>query len=599
MIKRLLALASSIALAVSLWAIPARRMTQIVKQPDGTSISITLQGDEHFHYLSTTDGLPLFRTATGSYCYATISGNTLKPSSVVAHEASLRTEDELHFLSQSVPTTAALGTLRQKRLQTDTRSCARRQPMMRSTVADAVNKTSQTIANILGQHKGLVLLVNFKDEKMQSQHTLQAFDDQFNLEGYNVNGNSGSVHDYFKEQSYGQFDLTFDVVGPVTVSKNMAAYGANDSNGNDKNPAGMVYEAVKLAKKQNPNLNFKDYDWNNDGYVDQVYVIYAGYGEASDVDGTLTNTIWPHEWELQAGGYFLEIDGVKVNTYGCSSELMGNTYYPVMMDGIGSACHEFSHCLGLPDIYDTSGNNTAAFGMDFWSLMDYGCYGGDGYAPVAYTSYERWMSGWLTPKELTQPTSIANMKALSEAPDAYIIYNDAYPDEYYMLENRQQTGTDAEAPGHGLLVLHIDYEASAWKNNEVNNVKSHQRCSIIPADNKLTSGTLAGDPFPGTSHKTQLTDNSTPIAKLFHANTSDKKLMSKPITDISESATGLITFNFMGGSSTTGITHTSLSNNAANTSPVYDAAGRYIGIMNNSTFDKARQNSGSWLIKRR
>lgn len=598
MIKRLLVLASSLALAVSLWAIPARRMTQIVKQPDGTSLSITLQGDEHFHYISTTDGLPLFRTATGAYCYATINGKTLKPSSMIAHEASLRTNEELQFISQSVPTATALNTLRQERLQTDTRSRARQRPLMRATDADAVNKTSQPVANITGQHRGLVILVNFKDEKMQSAHTRQAFEDQFNLEGYNVNGNSGSVHDYFKEQSYGQFDLTFDVVGPVTVSKNMAAYGANDSYGDDIDPAGMVYEAVKLAKKQNPNLNFKDYDWDNDGYVDQVYVIYAGYGEASDIDGTLANTIWPHEWELQTGGYFLEVDGVEVNTYGCSSELTGNQHDPVMIDGIGSACHEFSHCLGLPDFYDTSSNSTKAFGLDSWSLMDYGCYGGNGYAPVAYTSYERWMSGWLTPKELTQPTTINSMKALSETPEAYIIYNDAYPDEYYLLENRQQTGTDAEAPGHGLLVLHIDYDESAWKGNEVNNVKSHQRCSIIPADNKLTSKTLAGDPFPGTSHKTQLTDKSTPIAKLFHDNTSGKKLMSKPITDISESAAGLITFNFMGGS-TTGITHTTLSNNAAKSTPVYDAAGRYIGIMSNSTFDKARRNSGSWLIKKR
>lgn len=598
MFKRLLSLSMVFALTMGMSAIPARRTHKTITQPDGTQLTITLQGDEHLHYFATTDGYPIVRANDGSFRYAQLNGSQLTASSVVAHNVDIRSNDENDFIKGHAISATDLSQLRAARLMLNTKSqpLKQRSRQRLSRAASATDgTTSQLPANITGQHRGLVILVNFKDEKMQPAHTRQAFDDQFNLVGYNKNGNAGSVHDYFLSQSYGQLDVTFDVVGPVTVSKNMASYGGNDSNGDDKDPAGMVYEAIKLAKQQNPSLNFKDYDWNNDGEVDQVYVIYAGYGEASDEDGSLEDTIWPHEWQLSAGGYNLSYDGVRIDTYGCSAELLGNDSYPVQIDGIGTACHEFSHCLGLPDLYDTSGSNNPAFGMDAWSLMDYGCYGDDGYKPSGYTSYERWMSGWLTPKRLTEGASITSIAALTDSPEAYIIYNDNYPDEYYLLENRQQKGSDLMLEGHGLLVLHIDYDENAWYNNEVNNVKSHQRCSIIAADNKLSSYNLSGDPFPGTSHKTELTDTSRPAASLFHTNAAGTKKMGKPLTNITESTTGLISFDFMGGTET-GIQ--SIKNDADNAPrPTYDAAGRYVGTMNRAARLKAQKKSGTWLIQ--
>ena len=276
MIKRFLSFALAATIALGVNAVPARRVQHVITQPDGTRLTITLQGDEHFHYFTTTDGVPVIRTADGGFRYAQMQGTTLKASTLVAHEATQRTSDELSFISNSNLNGEALSSLRAMRLANTTKS----QPLKQrgrqrlSRAASATDgTTSQQPANITGQHRGLVVLVNFKDEKMQPAHTRQAFDDQFNLVGYNKNGNTGSVHDYFLAQSYGQLDVTFDVVGPVTLSKNMASYGGNDSNGDDKNPAGMVYEAIKLAKQQNPSLNFKDYDWNNDGEVDQVYLI--------------------------------------------------------------------------------------------------------------------------------------------------------------------------------------------------------------------------------------------------------------------------------------------------------------------------------------
>lgn len=598
MFKRLLSLSMAFALTLGMSAIPARRVHKTITQPDGTQLTITLQGDEHLHYFCTTDGHPVVRTADGSFRYALLDGSRLTASSVVAHNANTRSNDESNFIKSHAISATSLSELRAARMALNTKSQPLkqrgRQRLTRAALA-ADGTTSQQPSNITGQHRGLVILVNFKDEKMQPAHTRQAFDNQFNQEGYNKNGNSGSVHDYFLAQSYGLFNVTFDVVGPVTLSKNMAAYGGNDKNGDDKDPAGMAYEAVKLAKQQYPSLNFKNYDWNNDGEVDQVYIIYAGYGESSDEDGSLEDTIWPHEWQLSAGGYDLSIDGVTVDTYSCSSELVGNDSYPVMIDGIGTACHEFSHCFGFPDLYDTSGSNSSAFGMDSWSVLDYGCYGDDGYKPVGYTSYERWMSGWLTPKRLTEGTTITNMAALTDNPEAYIIYNDNYPDEYYLLENRQQKGSDATLEGHGLLVLHIDYDADAWLNNVVNNTKSHQRCSIIAADNKLTSKTLSGDPFPGTSRKTELTDTSRPAASLFNANAAGTKKMGKPLTNITESASGLISFDFMGGAATGIQSIKKDTDNAPR--PTYDAAGRYIGTMSRTARLKMQKQSGEWLIQ--
>ncbi len=232
---------------------------------------------------------------------------------------------------------------------------------------------------MVGQKKGLVILVNFSDKKMHYDRS--QFQDFFNLEGYSYQGMAGSVHDYFKDCSYGQFDLKFDVIGPVTVNKTLRYYGQNNRNGDDQHAAEMICEAVRLADAQG--VNFKDYDWDGNGFVDQIFVIYAGYGEAS---GAQSYTIWPHEYDLSSartelgdGEGAIKLDGVYIDTYACSNELYGTA--GTNIDGIGTACHEFSHCLGLPDFYDTTGSS---FGMDVWDVMDYGCYGDDGLCPCGY-----------------------------------------------------------------------------------------------------------------------------------------------------------------------------------------------------------------------
>lgn len=538
MSKHIAILALGLLASAASHAVPAKRIKTAVKQPDGTSLIITVRGDEHFHFTSTEDGMPLVRATDGAYCYAVLDKDgRLAPSSQIAHSPSARSAQEIGFLrtySSQAEKVKQIGAERRA-----ARNASRTARLQKRAPHKMVGAGGGEGIGVTGKRKGLVILVNFQDVKMQSKHTQAEWNNYFNLKGYSKLGNSGSVHDYFYNQSYGLFDLEFDVVGPVTVSKKMAAYGANDANGDDTDPAGMVYEACQLAADQ---VNFADYDWDGDGEADQVYLIYAGYGEASN-SNTLANCIWQHEWELEEAGYSLTIDGVKINTYGCSSELNGDS--GSYMDGIGTACHEFSHCLGIPDLYDTSGNGN--YGMDEWDLMDYGSYAGDGYRPVGYNSYERWVSGWLQPTELSSPCFVKDMKALSESPEAYIVYNDAHPTEYYLLENRQGTGNDEEIPSSGMLVIHVDYDYNAWETNTINNRSYHQRFTIIPADNQRTSATNFADTYPGTMRNTSLTDTSTPAAALYNANKDGRKFMGKPITEISESLQGLVSFTFMGG----------------------------------------------------
>lgn len=487
-------------------AVPARRTQRTLTLSDGTQVTATLSGDENYHYWKTADGR------------AFVMNEENIPQEISLQQAQSKLQAKVqarnaHRIAKRTKHKAAWG--------------AETNP-------------------ISGERKGLVILVNYKDKKMQ--HTQAEYNDYFNKAGYSDNNCTGSVRDYFLSQSYGKFSLDFDVMGPVTLSKNLSYYGDNDSDGNDKHAAEMVAEAVKLAVS---GIDLKRYDWDGDGYVDQVYVVYAGYGEHADAPA---NTIWPHEFELSEAAKYndgpgaLTINGVTIDTYACSSELRGSSGNK--MDGIGTACHEFSHCLAIPDMYDTSADGEN-FGMNVWDLMDYGSYNGeDGYGetPAPFTSHERMYCGWLTPVELTQPCNVNDMPAITKEPVAYLIRNanPKFPGEYYLLENHQQESWDAYAPAHGMLILHVDFNSNAWKQNTVNNVASHQRMTIIPADGKLSHYNTAGDTWPGTSKKTALTDSSNPAAKLYNLNSNGRKFMGHPIENIAEKD-GLISFTFDGG----------------------------------------------------
>lgn len=520
---------------VSLFAIPAKKVLKEVLQIDGTTLTIRLCGDEYFHYYSTLDGYPLVHAEDGGYYYALMSSDSLCAGTMLAHNEADRSATEQSFVTiQKALVLESISESHAKKM-----SLRNAQYSTSSFRSKAQTKGTQFTA-YEGNKRGLIILVSFSDLDFTIASPQQTFHAMTNEVNYKGNNQYGSVHDYFYSQSAGKFSLNFDVVGPVKLSKKMSYYGADSGGtGYDIRPGTMVAEACVLA---NDIVNYSDYDWDNDGVVDQVYVVYAGYGQSS---GASSSTIWPHAWELSLSDYnkTLLLDNVVIDKYACGMELSDNS--GSVVDGIGTICHEFSHCLGLPDVYDTQGNN---FGMSFWSLMDSGSYNGDGNVPCGYTSYERMFCGWLNPIELNSPCTISDMEALCERGDAYIIYNEANKNEYYLLENRQKVGWDSEVYGHGLLVIHVDYDKDVWEENRVNVSYSHPRCTIIAADNDYSGVTasLAGDPYPGTSKNTSLTDTSIPAAKLFNLNKDARKYMGKPIEMITEKD-GKISFRFMGG----------------------------------------------------
>ena len=490
-------------------AIPAKpEAKRSVTLADGTTVELTLRGDEHYSY---------YVDATGNPCELANGRLVMLSPQQINEEWTARKQKNLDLANAKV---------------------SRRASSRRAGTPSAVTT---------GTQRGLVILIQFKDVKFATGNVQNVYKDFFNKRGYNEGGMAGSVRDYFLKQSYGQLTIDFDVVGPFTANFNMEYYGqpVKDKDGkvtdHDKNAPALIREAIDAASQD---VDFSNYDWNKDGEVDQVFVIYAGYAEAQGAD---ENTIWPHEWSLAAKNKEVTYNGCLINTYGCSSELRGNGKRDTgIMDGIGTACHEFSHCLGLPDMYDTT--YSGGYGMSVWDLMDQGSYNDNSCTPAGYTSYERWFSRWMEPVELTSFTRINDMKPLIETPEAYIIYNKANRNEYYMLENRQNISYDKGIGGHGLLILHVDYNEAAWTSNSINNVTSHQRLTIIPADNDFASSYVGfqGDPWPGRTGNTALTNYTTPAATLFNNNADGTKFMSFNIDNIVENTTNN-TISFVAG----------------------------------------------------
>lgn len=497
---------------LSVFAMPAKRGTKkTLTLADGTTVTATLCGDEFGHFWVADDG------------------------------RKFNVDDENRA---TVITEAEFSSLK-------TRICKRRNAAnnQRTNRLKSARKTSAA-GTFVGEKKGLVILVNFQNLTFKEDSAQMVFDDIFNKVGYDENDHIGSVHDYFYDQSYGQFDLDFDVVGPVTVSKNYVYYGKNDSSGNDSHPCEMVINACELADSL---VNFADYDWDGDGYVDQVYIIYAGYGENA---GAATSTIWPHEWQLSSGEYYndgdgaITLDGVMIDTYAVSCELAGT--YGSTIDGIGTACHEFSHCLGYPDFYDT--DYSGAWGMNSWDILDEGSYNGPngrGEIPAGYSSYERWVAGWLQPIELTGEEVVDSMKPLNDEPEAYIIYNDAAPSEYYMMENRQPNRwfsyiDDSKMTKGGMLVLHVDYDEQSWFDNTPNDNENHQRMTIVPANNKKLSymaiSQYMGQLYP-YSKNDSLTNLSKPLTETYNVNSGGRNFLTVGIENITRNTDGTMSFN--------------------------------------------------------
>ena len=483
------------AIVGSVWAVPARRGGLVVTQPDGSELTVYQHGDEHFHWLTNKQGEWLSMDTDGYY-----------------RVTEALTDEQIEAKRQAAPRRAEY------------------------------QATPLNIAT-----RGLIILVNFKDAtfttskaEMDSMLTGKNYTRNYTYKYYGRNytvESKGSAWKYFYDSSNGQYDPQFDVVGPVTVSQNMAYYGGNIGGG-DKNPEAMIVEACKLV---NDSVDFSLYDNDNDEIADFVYVIYAGYGEA---DGGAAHTIWPHQYFIFQT---LKLDNTKIYRYACSNEMDNYTKHHT---GIGTFCHEFSHVLGLPDLYETTGYGSHKT-MGQWSILDYGPYNNDGNTPPAYSAYERFFMGWLTPRLITEPENIT-LAELNESQEALLISssdqhnligNDPDPTTFYLLENRQQTGWDEYLPGHGLMLTKIQYNYKKWFDNTVNNTAKSMGVDLIEADGKAPD---YDDARPSNGYMGKAKD-------LFPAGATAYTLITDHAIEEITEENGQISFKYKGGSIETDI----------------------------------------------
>jgi len=514
--RRLFLTLAVAAMASLAMAVPAKRITDNLRTTYGTVVEVQLVGDEFGHWY-----------VDAQNNHYTMQDGLLKPLTEAAFS--------------------------QQKLRADNRRKERNELYItRNNGARRAPERAQML-NI--SPRGLLILVNFSDKQFQASNSHAEMDSMLNGHNYSYDISIGSAREYFYAQSGGLYNPQFDVVGPVTLPQTMAYYGGNGSGGegDDSKLGDMVLHACSIAS-QVDGIDFRNYDNNNDGKMDFVYLIYAGYGEA---DGGGDNTIWPASWDmasailagytsLNSEAYYntanYSYDGVVIGSFAYSAELnyYNSCRYPTrgytrsnpMRAGIGTFCHEFSHVIGLPDYYDTeygtNYDNNLTPGL--WSLMDGGSYNEDGEVPPSYSIYDKYFVGWATPTLLN--TACDDTLQADGFSGRYITSNGSVAtptttNTVYYLENRQQSGWDKGLPGHGMLVWKVNYDQSAWEANIVNNTDNNPLVTYIPADNIYSDYQGdSGDPFPGTSSVT-----------------SYNGISNYQLSNISE-ANGVVTFHF-------------------------------------------------------
>ena len=586
--KRILISAVLSLCAAMTFAIPAKKSWKVVSQSDVTTIKVSQAGDEHLHYYITEDNVPLYEAADNRYCYLTIENGKLHNSGVLAHESAARSAKELQVMN-TIHDLAPIA----RQMAAKKRSAAKR------CVRPDRLPSKDDISVFKGSKKALVILAAFSDKSFSKgdDAIVKFYDEVLNQEGYSQNGAAGSVHDYFKDMSRGEFDLTFDIVGPVKVSKSATYYGGpSPIMGGTDHIGEFITEAIKKADEK-CDIDWKKYDWDDDGEVEQVFVLYAGYGQAT---GGPTGTIWPNAWTLDEalqnsdgnGGF--SIDGVFINQYACSNELYLDSGTVPM--GLGVFCHEFSHCMGLPDMYDTNYGSTPTMGD--WDLLAGGSYNGPqgiGWCPAGWTSYERAYAGWLELTELKAGDIIKGMTSLEEADGkAYVIYNDNHKDEYYLLENHKGMGWDKYTPENGLLIIHVDYDKDLFDNNIVNSkgeftpaegydryfTNDHPRMAPFSRVRSIQNDTYFYT-YPMDAPRgvvDSLTDTSKPAAELYNALSDGSKLMGKPVYNIEKDDDGNISFTFMTKEKETdAIQDIAMAEDTTGDDTVYDITGKKAG----------------------
>ena len=515
-------------------AVPAKPGWHTVTQSDGSTLQVQAAGNAFNNALLTRDGLTVARGSDGDFYYiSAVTGLT----TVRAHEVDQRSGSENAFIN----------------VQRGSLTMTNKPYIMPREKGKLGVGGSNAEAGVpaLGQRRIPIILVEFKDKKFNN--TRQDIIDAM------LTGNE-SVGQYFRDQSNGMYEPDFEVFGIYTLSQNREYYGGHQGNDNDKGLGWLVTEACQLATADG--VAFSPYDTNNDDYCDVVIVIYAGVGEAQ-ASWNHPEAVWPCNWSLSAAYYygsggngaFRPSSGDPiVDNFAVFNELYGSNDNGTTIDGIGTFAHEFGHCLGLPDFYDTGDGDH--YGLGDWDIMCMGCYNNDGFTPPGYSAYEKNFMGWIeliTPNPGTYYTlPVWNQKNAS-TDKALCITSDLNSNEFFILENRKKQGWDRYAPGEGIMITHVTYIADRWWGDSPNN-EDIQLMTLMNADNSWSYYDEATDLWPQNG-KTEFTDTSTPAAKLNMnsrgAITGRAGYLGKPVTDMVINQDGTASFWYMKGSVTT------------------------------------------------
>lgn len=581
--KILLSITFALMGIVSGFAAKAHTALTTITQSDGSQLTIRLHGDEHYSWYSTTDDVLLVQVGKNYYVAQVEEDGTLKATPQLAHNAGER------------------GTVEEQVINNQNKE----------KFLNSLNAEPQALAKPFGEvypayfphtgsPKALVILVEFQDVKFKTSDPVATFTHYLKgAEGeaapeannaYVTKGmvNYGSVSQYFNDMSQGKFTPQFDIVGPVTVSKNSAYYGGNTGKDTDVNFAQMIAEACKGVSDK---VNFADYDQNNDGYVDLVYVIYAGYSES--INGNSSDCLWPksstNAFYEPGTNNLLKLNGKRICRYGINNELNATPTVEEekfngmkLLNGIGLFCHEFSHTMGLPDLYPTvKASRVDNQNPEYWDLMDGGEYTYSGYFPTPYSPWEMDVMGWTAPIELGDEAKQVSLNSYASDRTTYKI--NGKNDEYLLIQNIQTDGWwrgITKAYNTGMLVWRIDYPYTTVSlDNRLNNEIGKPNVMIVPADGYVISAynvtdddeskakykaSLKADPFPGANNVPELLS-----VKL------NKSTLKKPFYNIKET-NGVITFDYLKDYAT-GIDQTLADKDTEKNQSIFSLDGRYLG----------------------
>ena len=460
-------------LAITASASPARRGPVVLIQPDGTSFTAKLQGDEFTRIKTTSDGHAIIQEEDGWWCYAIYESDGSKYSS--GHRVGKEVTSMILNESLNIPRKVLTQAAAEKRQRLIARSAYPVRAMLQNRA--------------LFQSRAIVILAQFEDIHFVNRK--EDFEAMLMSEGYNRNGATGSVKEYFEYQFNGMVDFTFDVSDIVTLPAPREYYGGNDNRGNDLRPEEMVADACQLAAQSG--IDFSIYDSNNDGIVDNVFVFFAGEDEAEGAD---ENSIWSHSWYLFNGaGLTLELNGKLIDRYACTSEMTRildtstGRLQERRLCGIGTFCHEYGHTFGLPDLYDTDYEDEGGWAAGLWgstALMDAGNQNNQGNTPPNFNAIERDILGISTSVIIDRDGKFT-LSPINTYSEFYRINTDA-EGEYYLLECRSNEPDtwDEFIGGNGMLVYHIDKSENVlekWDRlNTVNSTPEHQCADLVEAD---------------------------------------------------------------------------------------------------------------------